>query len=334
MLRDQGLSGADLMAGLAQLTPILDSQAKAQAAQLQQQFQRELQLANLQEHYDSLRQRAEDNSANRADREQAHADSLGIQQAMLDLRRQEFSVRNPAPSSGAPNIAPDATGKLPPAQAVGGYSGDAIDAMSKAYAAGNTAVVNGLGRNTADRNVRAAVTDRAAALQKQTGGDMATTPIEYKANTRGAIVNAQQGAKVDAAAGALTQPGGIGDQFQSSIDALNRTGIPIANEAQMATLRATNDPRIAAYDAAQNGVVSEAAQILGRGTLTVNSMEEARRVVNGWHTSAQAKAGLAQLKKEAETTVSASRKEVGTSASGGAPASGSGGSIVNWGDLK
>ncbi|CAE6826929.1 hypothetical protein R20943_06447 [Paraburkholderia aspalathi] len=319
VLQDQGLSGADLMAGLAQLTPILDSRAKVQAAQLQQQFQRELQMANLQERYDALRQQAENNSANRADREQAHADSLGIQRAMLDLRRQEFSAKNPAPSSGVPNIAPDAAGNLPPAHAVGGYSGEAIDAMSKAYAAGNTAIVNGLGRNTADRNVRAEVISRASAYQKQSGGDMAATPIEYKANTRGAIVNAQQGAKVDAAAGALTQPGGIGDQFQGAIDALNRTGIPLANEAQMAALRATNDPRIAAYDAAQNGVVSEAAQILGRGTLTVNSMEEARRVVNGWHTSAQAKAGLAQLKKEAETTISASRREVRTSASGGAP---------------
>jgi len=138
--------------------------------------------------------------------------------------------------------------------------------------------------------------------------------VQYAADTAGARSNAVQAAKVDAAANALVQPGGIGDQFQEAVDALNRTGIPFANEAQMAILRKSNDPRVAAFDAAQNGVVSEAAQILGRGTLTVNSMEEARRVVNGWKTSEATKAGLAQLKREAATTVKASSEEVAKSA--------------------
>jgi hypothetical protein len=199
---------------------------------------------------------------------------------------------------------------MPPARATGGYSADAIDGMARAYAQGNVSIVSGLGRNKADRNVRAQVISRAAAYQKEQGGDMASSPIQYKAGARGAIVNAQQAAKVDAAASALTQSGGIGDQFQEAIDALHRTGIPFANEAQMEVLRRSNDPRVSAFDTAQNGVVSEVAQILGRGTLTVNSMEEARRVINGWKTSAQAKAGLAQLKREADTTVSASEHEV------------------------
>jgi hypothetical protein len=82
----------------------------------------------------------------------------------------------------------------------------------------------------------------------------------------------------------------------------------------MQALRLSNDPRVATYDTAMNGVVSESAQILGRGQITVNSMEEARKVVNGWHTSEQAKAGLAQLKREAATTVKASSEEVAKSA--------------------
>jgi hypothetical protein len=37
-------------------------------------------------------------------------------------------------------------------------------------------------------------------------------------------------------------------------------------------------------------------------------------VVDGWHTSEQAKAGLAQMRKEAATTVKASSEEVAKSA--------------------
>ncbi|MCP3714885.1 hypothetical protein [Paraburkholderia sp. CNPSo 3281] len=336
VLKDQGLSGADLMAGLQQLTPVLDAQAKAQTAQLEQQFNREMKLSDLQYRYDALRQRADDNALNRADREQAHADSMAIRGAMLSLQREKFSASNGGGAAPASDIGPDSAGNLPPATAVGGYSGDAIDAMARAYAQGNTGIVSGLGRNKADRDVRAQVISRGAAYQKGQGGDFASSPIEYKANARGAIVNAQQAAKVDAAANALVQQGGIGDQYQESIDALDRTRVPIANEAQMAALRAARDPRVATYDTAKNGVVSEAAQILGRGTLTVNSMEEARKVVDGWTTSEQARAGIAQLKREAGTTVKASRAEVKRSA-GGASNSGAGssaGGVVDWGDLK
>jgi hypothetical protein len=116
---------------------------------------------------------------------------------------------------------------------------------------------------------------------------------------------------------------------------LGRTGLPLANQAQMQALRLTNDPRVSTYDTAVNGVVSEAAQILGRGTITVNSMEEARKVVEGWHTSAQARAGLAQLKREAGTTVKASSEEVAKSAGTAKGQPGTQGSkVVNWNDLK
>jgi hypothetical protein len=50
-------------------------------------------------------------------------------------------------------------------------------------------------------------------------------------------------------------------------------------------------------------------------------MQEAKRVVDGWKTSEQAKSGLAQLKSEAATTIKASREEVKSAARGGEEAS-------------
>lgn len=312
VLKDQGLSGADLMAGLGQLMPILDSQSKAQAAQLQQQFTHELQLASLQERYDALRQRAEDSQANRADREAAHADSMGIRAQMLELARQ----RQGSGASGPPaaDLKPDAQGNLPAPPAIAGYSSEAIKALAEDYAARGPSALSGFGNKNLPPAARAAIVNYSAALNAKNGQNYATNKIQYAADTAGARVNATQAAKVDASASALTQPGGIGEQFQQSIDALNRTGIPVANQAQMAALRATFDPRIAAYDQATNGVVSEMAQILGRGQVTVTSMDEARKVVSQWHTSEQARAGLAQARKEAATTVKASSEEVAKSA--------------------
>ncbi len=57
VLQDQGLSGADLMAGLQQLTPLLDAQAKQQSTQLQQQFNNELKLQAVSDRHDQLTER-------------------------------------------------------------------------------------------------------------------------------------------------------------------------------------------------------------------------------------------------------------------------------------
>jgi hypothetical protein len=93
VLQDQGLSGADLMAGLQQLTPMLDAQAKAQANQLQQQFNNELKLQTLQERHDEAQQRSQDRSLDRDARLQAHQDSISMQRESLALRRQMAQQR-------------------------------------------------------------------------------------------------------------------------------------------------------------------------------------------------------------------------------------------------
>jgi hypothetical protein len=345
-LQAQGLKGADLMAGLAQLQPVLDTQAKQQNAQLQAQFNNEMKEAQVQDRRDALQERAreadqrsEDAKASVAERQQAAGEAAQARMQIAQLIAQTRMTTSGMAPGGAPptDIKPGADGKLPAPPGVDGYSSEAIKALGEDYAIRGPQALSGFARSGFSPRARAEVINYAAAKNAQNGSNLATNKAQYAADTSAARVNANQAAKVDASANALVQPDGIGDQFQQSIDALDRTGVPIANQAQMAALRASNDPRVATYDTAQNGVVSEAAQILGRGTLTVNSMEEARRVVDGWHTSAQAKAGLAQLKREAATTVKASSEEVSKSAKTpkGQPGTASGaGGTVNWNDLK
>jgi hypothetical protein len=310
VLQDQGLSGADLMAGLQQLTPLLDAQAKQQATQAQQQFNDQVQLARLADQKDAIQERAREADQRSKDTQ------LGIQeraQAAGEAAKMRLLIAEMVHGGGAAAPAAEPADALNP-KAAAGYSAEALKALGDDYAQRGPAALAGFGRGNLPPAARAEVVNYAAAKNAQSGGNFATNAIQYKADTAGAQVNAKQAAKVDASANALTQPEGIGDQFQGAIDALDRTGIPIANEAQMQALRLSNDPRVATYDTAKNGVVSEVAQILGRGQVTVNSMEEARKVIDGWHTSDQARAGLAQLKREAATTVKASSEEVAKSA--------------------
>lgn len=330
----QGLSGSDLFDYMKTFEPYMTAQQKAKAEGIKTQIEIKKLDAEIQGHQLaasnqalSLAQRIKHEDAMEASMRQLRV----IQQRGVDIRAGGGAG---APVAPAENVTPDAQGNLPAPKAVAGYSSDAIKALAEDYAVRGPSALSGFGNKNLPAAARTAIVNQAAALNKQTGGNFASNKIQYGADTAGARVNAQQAAKTDAAANALTSQGGIGDQFQGAIDALNRTGIPFANQAQMQALRLTNDPRVATYDTAKNGVVSEAAQILGRGQITVNSMEHARQVVEGWHTSEQAKAGLAQLKREAATTVKASSEEVAKSARTpkGQPGVQSG--VVNWSDLK
>lgn len=311
----QGLSGTDLYDYVQTMEPYMTAQQKAQA----EKFKTQLELKKLDAEIALHAQATQNQQLSLAEREKhdraledAMNKRVGIAQGNLNIRIQ--GAGGGAGAGPVPDMTPDAQGNLPAPKAVAGYSSEALKALGDDFAIRGSSALAGFGKGVLPPAARAAIVNYAAARNAQGGGNIATNKILYAADTAGARSNAMQAAKVDAAANALVQPNGIGDQFQQSMDALERTGIPIANQAQMEVLRAKFDPRVAAYDAAQNGVVSEAAQILGRGTLTVNSMEEARRVVNGWHTSEQAKAGLAQLKREAATTVKASSEEVAKSA--------------------
>jgi hypothetical protein len=315
----QGLSGSDLYDYVQTMEPYMTAQQKAKA----EQFKTQLELKKLDAEIALHTQAAQNQNLSRQERErhdQALEDlasrRIGIAQGNLNIRIQ--TAGGGANAAPVADVTPDASGALPPPKAVGGYSSDAIAALGKDFAQRGSAAFTGMGRGKNEAAVRAEAINYGTAINKGAGGDVATNITEYKAGQRGAIVNAQQAAKVDSAANALTSPGGIGEQFQNAMDDLNRIGIPVANQAQMKILRESFDPRISTYDTARNAVMSEAAAIINRGQpLTVNSLQEAERVVDGWHTSAQARAGLAQLKREAATTIKASREEVAKAARGG-----------------
>jgi hypothetical protein len=304
----QGLSGTDLYDYVQTMEPYMTAQQKAKA----DQFKTQIELKKLDAEI-ALHQQAAQNQQLSLQERVKHDQALETAMTRrLDIAESRAG-RGGAGGGGAAPV-PEAQGNPLEPKGTAGYSSDAIKALGDDYAVRGPSALAGFGYKNLPPAARAEIVNYAAAKNAQTGGNFASNKIQYAADTAGARVNAQQAAKTDAASNALTSPGGIGDQFQEAIDALNRTGIPIANQAQMQALRLSNDPRVSTYDTAMNGVVSESAQILGRGQITVNSMEEARKVVRGWHTSEQAKAGLAQLKREAATTVKASSEEVAKSA--------------------
>lgn len=280
VLKDQGLSGADLMAGLQQLTPILDSQAKQQAAQLQQQFQRELQIAQLQERYDSLRQRAEDNAANRADREQAHADSMQIRQGMLALRSQEIQSR----------LAQNADAKL---------SKDDVDFLAQQALTGDTSVYQNLGRGAQGAQNIVAIRRRVAELNKEqgrTGADQAAANVTYGGEKAAARTGATRAANIGMAVAEAQQTFPLVRQTSA---ALSRSEFVPVNKALQAAETNTGDPKIIAFGTALNTAINAYARAISpTGVPTVADKEHARQILFTASSDEQVNAALGIMEKE------------------------------------
>ena len=280
VLQDQGLKGADLMAGLQQLTPILDSQAKMQAAQLQQQFQRELQMANLQERYDALRQRAEDSSANRADREQAHADSLQIQQAMLGLKTQEIQSR----------LAQSNDAKL---------SKDDVDFLAQQAMTGDTSVYQNLGRGAQGAQNIVAIRRRVAELnqeQGRTGADQAAANVTYGGEKAAARTGATRAANIGMAVAEAQQTFPLVRQTSA---ALPRSEFVPVNKALQAAETNTGDPKVVAFGTALNTAINAYARAISpTGVPTVADKEHARAILSTASSPEQVEAALGIMEKE------------------------------------
>jgi hypothetical protein len=280
VLQDQGLSGADLMAGLQQLTPILDSQAKTQAAQLQQQFTHQLQLAQLQERYDSLRQRAEDNAANRADREQAHQDSLGIQRAMLDVRRESLNAR----LQGDPNAALDP---------------DDLKFMAQQYLAGDRTVLQNLGRGAqGSKNLVALRNEvrKQAQAQGMTGKDLAASVAEFEGVKSG---ERALGTRTAQAGMAVNEADQFADIALEASNSVPRSQFVPANKALNAYQTNTGDPKIVAFGAATNSLINAYARAVSpSGTPTVSDKEHAREMLNTAQTPEQYASVIGMMKRE------------------------------------
>ncbi|WP_152495111.1 hypothetical protein [Paraburkholderia kururiensis] len=280
VLKDQGLSGADLMAGLQQLTPILDSQAKAQAAQIQQQFTRELQLAQLQERYDSLRQRAEDNALNRADRMQAHQDSLMMQREMMSIRRESLNAR----LQGDPNAA------LTP---------EDLGFMAQQYLAGDRTVLQNLGRGVqGSKNIVALRNEvrRQAQAQGLTGRDLAAAVAEFEGVKSG---ERALGSRTAQAGMAVNEASQFADIAQQASQQVPRTQFVPANKALQAYETNTGDPKIVAFGAATNSLINAYARAVSpTGTPTVSDKEHAREMLNTAQTPEQYASVISMMKRE------------------------------------
>lgn len=308
VLKDQGLSGADLMMGLQQLTPILDSQAKGQAAQIQQQFTRQLQLAQLQERYDSLHQRAEDNALNREDRRQARAESNALRAESIALRRQSIAMAN----------GDDAK-----------FSAEDLKFLAEQARAGDTSVYQNLGRGAQGAKNIIALRREVMRQEREAGGtgaDIAAANAGFQGEKAAARTGATRAANIGMAVAEAQKTFPL---VREASAALPRTEFPGVNRAMQAAQTGTGDPRIVALGTALNTSVNAYARAISpTGVPTVSDKEHARELLSTASTPEQLNAVLSMMEKEmsaarqAPTEVQAQQKARISGRGEGAPAVG------------
>ena len=285
VLQDQGLSGADLMAGLQQLQPLLDSQARAQSAQLQMQFQNELKLQAVQDRHDSLAervreadQRAQDRQASLADRQQARAESNALRGETIALRKQQIAMSNGEDAK---------------------FSPEDVQFLAQQAHAGDTSVYQNLGRGAQGAKniiaVRRAVMDLAKS-QGETGADIAAANVGFQGEKAAARTGATKAANVGMA---VTEAQQTFPLVRQASAALPRTEFPGVNRALQAAQTGTGDPRVIALGTALNTSVNAYARAISpSGTPTVADKEHARELLNTASTPDQLNAVLNMMEKE------------------------------------
>ena len=280
VLQDQGLSGADLMAGLQQLTPLLDAQSRQQAAQAQQQFQHELQIAQLQERYDAMRQASQDRQASLAERAQAHQDSLAVREQIVGMQAQALKLR----------LQQGDDSKL---------SSDDSAVLGEQLAKGDTSVLSNLGRGT--QGAANVVAVRKAALQYAkenglSGGDLAANIAGFQGEKAAARTGATRATNIGIASEEAAQTFPLVRQTSA---ALPRTEFVPANRALQAAETNTGDPKVIAFGTALNTAINAYARAISpTGTPTVSDKEHARQILSTANTPEQVDAALNIMEKE------------------------------------
>jgi hypothetical protein len=285
LLSDQGLKGADLMAGLQQLQPLLDTQAKMQAAQVQQQFTNEVKLSQLQNARDNLEekkreadQRAQDRSLDRADRERAHADSMA-------LRGESLAIRKAQIAAGAGDDAK--------------FGPEDLKFLAEQARAGDTSVYQNLGRGAQGaKNIIALRREvmRQTREEGGTGADVAAANVGFGGEKAAARTAGTKATNVELAAAEAQKTFPL--VLQASA-ALPRTEFVPANRAIQAAQTNTGDPRVIALGTAINTSVNAYARAISpSGTPTVHDKEHARELLSTANTPEQLKAVLGMMEKE------------------------------------
>jgi hypothetical protein len=225
VLKDQGLSGADLMAGLGQLMPLLDTQAKQQAAIAQQQFNDQIRLLTLRNQESSTQERIEHDRA----LETAAQGRLGVSQGNLDVRR-EKAGRGGGAGAGGVAAPPEDNGRvgtdgLPAPVGGGGLSGGAVRLLATRVKSGDPTALTGQ-----SRAARAAVMNDLAKLDSAGGADIAGNQVDFRAAQAGARTATQREANISTSEKAIINPGGLADQVLDAARKTYRTGSPFLNQ--------------------------------------------------------------------------------------------------------
>lgn len=285
VLQDQGLSGADLMAGLQQLTPLLDSQAKQQSAQLQMQFNNELKLQAVSDRHDQLAervreadQRAQDRQASLEDRQQARAESNALRGETIALRKQTLALSN----------GDDAK-----------FSPDDLTFLAQQARQGDTSVYQNLGRGAQGAKNIIALRREVMKQEREAGGtgaDIAAANVSFQGEKAAARTGATKATNVGMA---VTEAQQTFPLVRQASAALPRTEFPGVNRALQAAQTGTGDPRVIALGTALNTSVNAYARAISpSGTPTVSDKEHARELLNTASTPEQLNAVLGMMEKE------------------------------------
>jgi len=294
VLQDQGLSGADLMAGLQQLTPVLDSASKAQAAQLQQQFNQELkvqqlgvQRESLQARIDAAKQASEDRRLGIQERQQAHLDSLGMQREMMAFRIQEAKAKHAA----------DPDGKL---------DKETVDILAQQALAGDTSVYQNLGRGVQGAQNIVAIRKRVAELAKgegKGGADIAAGNVAFQGEKAAARSSYVSGAKQ---AQAADEANTLADQALDVSKQIARTNSPTINAGLNALRKQGGDPAVSRFNVAIQGFRNTYSRAISpTGAPTVHDKQHADELFDMNQSPEAFAASMDQAKREMTAALSA-----------------------------
>lgn len=278
------------MAGLQQLTPILDAQSKQQATAIQAQFNRELQIARLEEQYASIHQRAQDAADNRDLRRELAGQA---QSARMELARFRLNA------NGANAVQSDT--KLDP---------DTIDTMAEDYlTAPDPSIFTNLGRGRQGAaNVvalREAIS-RKAKEQGMTGADLAARRIGVGGEKAAARTAGTKATNVALATEEALQTFPI---VREASAALPRTNMPKINQLLEAAQTGTGDPRWITLGTALNTAINAYARAVSpSGTPTVSDKEHARSLLAEHLADGQINAALDIMQREMEAASNAPKR--------------------------
>jgi len=285
VLQDQGLSGADLMAGLTQLTPVLDSASKAQAAQLQQQFNNELKLQAVQDRHDALDQRreaaqqaSEDRRLSIQQRADAARESAALRGESIALRKQQVALSN----------GDDAK-----------FSPDDLKFLAEQARQGDTSVYQNLGRGAQGaKNIIALRREvmRQTREAGETGADIAAANAGFQGEKAAARTGATRAANIGMA---VSEAKNTFPLVRQASAALPRTEFVPVNRALQAAQTNTGDPRVVALGTAINTSINAYARAISpTGVPTVADKEHARELLSTASTPDQLNAVLNVMEKE------------------------------------